>query len=291
MRELDVTTADGRTLRVLDAGPADGAPVLVHNGTPNSRLLYGHDVERAQERGVRMISYDRPGYGGSTRLAGRSVADCTVDVRAIADALGLRRLAVWGWSGGGPHALACAALLEDLVPAVGVLASPAPYEADGLDYFDDMGEQNVEDIKLALEDKPAARAKAELDREEMLAADPAGLTEQMLTLLSAVDAAVMTGEFGSYLVDYFRASLAPGIDGWWDDGEALLAPWGFELAAIRTPVLLMHGRHDRFVPFAHGQWLAEQIPGVETMLSEDDGHLTLTAHHLERLHAWLLERL
>lgn len=177
------------------------------------------------------------------------------------------------------------------MPAVGVLASPAPYEADGLDYFGDMGEQNVEDIKLGLEDKPAARAKAELDREEMLAADPAGLTEQMLTLLSAVDAAVMTGEFGSYLVDYCRAGLAPGIDGWWDDGEALVAPWGFDLAAIRTPVLLMHGRHDRFVPFAHGQWLAEQIPGVETMLSEEDGHLTLTAHHLEPLHAWLLKRL
>jgi pimeloyl-ACP methyl ester carboxylesterase len=291
MRELDVTTPDGRTLRVLDAGPEDGAPVLVHNGTPNSRLLYGHDVERAEQQGVRMISYDRPGYGGSTRLEGRSVADCAVDVRAIAAALQIERLAVWGISGGGPHALACAALLEDLVPAVGVLGSIAPWGADGLDYFEGMGELNVEDIKLAIADKAAARAKCEADREAMLAADAAGLTEQLISLLSPVDAAVMTGEIGQYIVDCVQNGLAPGADGWWDDAEAHLGPWGFELSAIRTPVLLMHGRQDRFVPFAHGQWLATQVPGVEAFLSEEDGHLTLTAHHLDRLHAWLVERL
>ena len=291
MHELDVTTADGRTLRVLDAGPQDGAPVLVHNGTPNSRLLYGHDVERAEAQGVRMISYDRPGYGGSTRLAGRSVADCVIDVRAIAAALRIERLAVWGISGGGPHALACAALLEDLVPAVGVLGSIAPWGAEDLDYFDGMGELHVEDIKLQLADKAAARAKTEVEREAMLQADAPGLTEQLSSLLSPVDAAVMSGELGEYLVDCIHSGLAPGADGWWDDGEAHLAQWGFDLRAIRTPVLLMHGRHDRFVPFAHGQWLAGQIPGVEAMLSDEDGHLTLTAHHLERLHAWLLERL
>jgi pimeloyl-ACP methyl ester carboxylesterase len=291
MRELDVTTPDGRTLRVLDAGPQDGAPVLVHNGTPNSRLLYGHDVERAEEQDVRMISYDRPGYGGSTRLAGRSVADCVIDVRAIAAALRIERLAVWGISGGGPHALACAALLEDLVPAVGVLGSIAPWGAEGLDYFDGMGEANVEDIKLELADKAAARAKMEADREAYVQADAPGLTKELITLLSPVDAAVMTSEFGQYLVDCIRSGLAPGADGWWDDCETFLAPWGFGLPAIRTPVLLMHGRHDRFVPFAHGQWLAAHVPGVEAFLSEEDGHLTLTAHHFEYLHGWLLERL
>ena len=183
-----------------------------------------------------MISYDRPGYGGSTRLAGRSIADCVIDVRAIAGALGIEHLAVWGISGGGPHALACAALLEDLVPAVGVLGSIAPWRAEGLDYFDGMGKLNVEDIKLELADKVAARAKFEADREAMLAADAAGVTEEWITLLSPVDAAEMSGALGEYLVDCIRSGLAPGADGLWDDCEAFLAPWGFELATIHTPV-------------------------------------------------------
>ncbi len=291
MVEHDVATADGRTLRVLEGGAPDGHPVLVHNGTPNSRLLFGPDVQRAGAMGVRLISYDRPGYGCSTRRQGRSIGDCAADVRAIAGALGLDRLAVWGISGGGPHAIACAALLADLVPAVGVLASPAPWGAEGLDYFDGMGELNVEDIRLSLRDPVAARAKCEADRLEMLGQELPALMEYLETLLAPVDAAELSGELGQFLIDTVRSGLAPGADGWWDDDVALHADWGFDLAQIGTPVLLMHGRQDRFVPFAHGEWLARRIPGVETRLSDDDGHLTLIAHHLDDLHRWLLERL
>jgi pimeloyl-ACP methyl ester carboxylesterase len=110
-------------------------------------------------------------------------------------------------------------------------------------------------------------------------------------LLSAVDAEALTGELAEYLVASWRSGLAPGADGWWDDGLADMKPWGFEFDTIRIPVLLLHGRHDRFVPFAHGQWLAERIPGVRAELSEDDGHLTLTDRHLEQVHGWLLEHL
>jgi pimeloyl-ACP methyl ester carboxylesterase len=102
---------------------------------------------------------------------------------------------------------------------------------------------------------------------------------------------VLTGELAQYLVDCPRSGLAPGSDGWWADDMALLARWGFELDSIRTPVLLRHGRHDRFVPFAHGEWLARHITGVEAELTDDDGHLTLTVRHLEQIHDWLLERL
>ena len=126
MEEHAVITGDGRTLKVLERGDAAGRPVLVHNGTPNSRLLYDDSVASAQQRGIRLISYDRPGYGGSSPHPGRSVADCAQDVRAIAGALRIDRLGVWGVSGGGPHALACAALLADLVPAVGVLVTVEP---------------------------------------------------------------------------------------------------------------------------------------------------------------------
>ena len=94
-----------------------------------------------------------------------------------------------------------------------------------------------------------------------------------------------------YLVDCTQSGLAPGAEGWWDDGVALNEPWGFELESIRTPVLLYHGRQDRFVPFGHGEWLAGHIPGVQAQLTDDDGHLTLTERHLEQIHAWLLERL
>jgi pimeloyl-ACP methyl ester carboxylesterase len=123
MQEHDLVVRDGRALKVLEDGDRLGRPVLVHNGMPNSRLLFAGDVESARKYGIRLISYDRPGYGGSTRQPGRTVADCAEDVRAIAAALGLDRLAVWGVSGGGPHAIACAALLPDLVACVGVLAS------------------------------------------------------------------------------------------------------------------------------------------------------------------------
>lgn len=278
-------------LRVLERGHPDGKPVVVHNGTPNSRLMYDPDVRLAERQGIRLISYDRPGYGGSTAQPDRTVADCAHDVRAIAAALGIGRLAVWGISGGGPHALACAALLPDLVSAAGVLASVAPWGADGLDYFAGMGELNADDTRLLLEDRPAARAKCEQDRLEYLELSAEQLHDRLKTLLSPVDAAVLTGELAQYLVDCTQSGLAPGAEGWWEDEVAFLEPWGFKLESIRTPVLLHHGRQDRFVPFGHGEWLAGRIPGVQAELTDDDGHLTLTERHLGQIHTWLLERL
>jgi pimeloyl-ACP methyl ester carboxylesterase len=290
-REHRVAVGDGRELKVLERGDSGGRPVLAHGGSPNSRLISEPNARLAERQGIRLISYDRPGYGGSTPQPGRTVADCAKDVRAVAAALGIERLAVWGISGGGPHALACAALLPDLVPAVAVLACPAPWGAEGLDYFAGMGEQSVEDVRLFLEDRAAFRAKGELDRLEYMEASAQQLHEVMKTVLSPVDAAVLTTEFAQHLVNVIRSGLAPGAEGWWEDEVAFMEPWGFELKSIRTPVLLYHGRHDRFVPFAHGEWLAGQIPGVQAKLSDDDGHLTLVSRHLERIHAWLLERL
>ena len=291
MIEHTVIAFGGRALRVAEYGDPDGRPVLVHHGTPACRLLFDQDVDRSCRQGIRLISYDRPGYGGSDRLPGRLVVDCAADVRTIAEALGIDRLAVWGISGGGPHALACAALLSDLVPAVAVLASPAPWGAAGLDYFAGMGELNVDDTRLQFEDKPAARAKVEADREEMLRTDPEQFAEMMRTLLGPADKSVFTGELAEFLVITTRVALAPGADGWWDDSEAELVPWGFELDAIQTPVLLWHGHQDRFVPVGHGQWLTDHIPGVEAHLPHDDGHLTLTENHLEEINSWLLKRL
>jgi pimeloyl-ACP methyl ester carboxylesterase len=285
-----IETPDGRTLAVTEGGDPDGVPVLAHQGTPNSRLQYGPDVAVAREHGVRVITYDRPGYGESTPQPGRTIADCAKDARAILGGLGIDRALSWGHSGGGPHVLACAALLPDVIPAAASLASPAPWGAEGLDWLDGMGELNAEDHKLFLKDKVAARKKLESDRVEMLGATAEHTREMIKTLVSPADAAVFTPELAQYFVASAEAGLAPGGEGWWEDAVALVDPWGFELADISIPVLLLHGQQDRFVPFGHGVWLAAQIPGVEARLTDDDGHLTLPVHHLGEVYDWLLER-
>lgn len=285
-----VSTPDGRTLAVSDTGDPGGRPVLVHMGTPNSRLLYEPIAADAAAHGLRLISYDRPGYGGSTPHPGRSVADCAADVRAICGALGLGRVAMWGISGGGPHVLACAALLPDLVVAAASLASLAPYGAEGLDWFAGMGQDNADDIRLFFSDRGAARAKTEQDRAGLLAASASDLLQTFKTLLTPADAAVLTGDLAAYLARCNQHGLAPGSEGWWEDSCALGGAWGFDLAGIRVPVLLMHGREDMFVPFGHGEWLAAHIPGVQARLLREDGHLTLLEHRIGEVHAWLSER-
>jgi pimeloyl-ACP methyl ester carboxylesterase len=241
-------------------------------------------------RGLRLVSYDRPGYGGSSPQPGRTVADCAGDVRAICAALSIDRLATWGISGGGPHVLACAALLPDLVTAAASLASPAPYDAEGLDYYAGMGQANVDDDRLFFTDQAAARAKMDKDREELLAASPEDAAKAIESLLTPTDAAVLRGELAEYLVFSGQAGLAPGSQGWWDD-NCMIEPWGFELADITVPVLLLHGRQDMFVPFGHGEWLAAHIPGVAARLLDDDGHLTLLQNRVPEVHAWLAEHL
>jgi pimeloyl-ACP methyl ester carboxylesterase len=285
--ERIISVADGRQLRLEVAGDADGKVVLVHHGTPGSRLLLPAHVADAEARGIRLVGYDRPGYGGSDRQIGRGVGDAVADVRAIAAALGVEHLSTWGISGGGPHALACAALAPDLVVAAASLASPAPYGAPRLDYFSGMGELNIEDFKLCLVDPPAFERKSAVEREELLAATPDDLLKQWATILSDIDAKAATGELAHFLIESMQSGLGPGAEGYVDDGFAFVRPWGFDPADIGIPVLLWHGRHDRFVPFAHGQWLSLQIPDVEAHLSGADGHLTLV-DKVGSVHEWLL---
>ena len=285
-----IDTPDGRTLGVEEAGDPAGFPVLVLHGSPGSRLLAAAWCRDAEQRGIRLLSYDRPGYGASTAQPGRSVADCADDVRTISSALGIDRLAVWGISGGGPHALACAALLPGLVSAVGTLASVAPYGQDDLDYFAGMGQDNVDEVKIYLADPAAAREKSRADREGMIATEPAEMHELLSTLLSPVDREALTLEIATELVASTRVGLAPGDQGWWDDGEAHLKPWGFDFAEITVPVQLWHGHQDRFVPVQHGQWLASRIPGVDAHITDNDGHVTLGANRVPELHAWLVQQ-
>ena len=170
--------------------------------------------------------------------------------------------------------------------AAASLASLAPYGAEGLDYFAGMGQENVDDIRLFLADEAAARAKTDADREELLAMSPEDTATAFESLLTPTDAAALRGELAEYLTSSERDGLAPGSQGWWDD-NCMSKPWGFDLASITVPVLLLHGRQDMFVPFGHGEWLAAHIPGVEARLLDDDGHLTLMQNRVPEVHAWL----
>ena len=283
-----IATAEGRTLAVHSDGDPAGFPVVMHHGTPSSGLLYERHVELAHEQGIRLVGYDRPGYGGSAREPGRSVSDCAADVDAIADALRLDRFATWGISGGGPHALACAALCDRRLVAAASLAAVAPQDAEGLDWLAGMGDENHVEFGHAAAGEEQLRTYLAAEAEEIRAAGPERLVAVMETLLGPEDRAVLSGAFVEYLLKADRHALADGVDGWVDDDLAFLAPWGFELSSIDRPVLLLHGDDDRFVPVAHGRWLADHIPGVEARIDAADGHLTLIERRLREVNEWLL---
>jgi pimeloyl-ACP methyl ester carboxylesterase len=278
-------------LETHESGDPDGPAVFYQHGTPASGLLHPGYERSARELGIRLIGYDRAGYGGSARQSGRRVVDAAADLDALADELGVDRFATWGISGGGPHALACAARCSDRLVAVGCLAAPTPYGADGVDWFAGMGQENLDEFGAALESEDALRRYLEPQATGLLAASPEDLREEMATLLGDADREALTGELAEHLLESSAHGLAGGFDGWLDDDLAFVAPWGFELDEIRRPVLLVHGRDDRFVPASHGEWLAERIPGVEARITDDDGHLTLMELRVHDVHTWLLAHL
>ena len=264
--------------------------VLVQVGSPNAGVLYDYWVEDAAGRGLTSIAYDRPGYGGSSGHPGRTVADCAADVRRLSEVVGFDRCVVWGYSGGGPHALACGALIDDLVAAVAVIGSPAPFDAPGLDFLAGRSDEDREDYELFLSDRAEWERRGEQQRDELLAMNAGELAEHWSAGMSAADAAALHGEFGVWLHRAAQAALTAGIDGWTEDDIALFhSPWGFDPASISIPVKVWHGQEDRLMPFAHGRWLAETIPGAQAELRDDDGHLTVVARRIGEVHEWLAQ--
>jgi pimeloyl-ACP methyl ester carboxylesterase len=267
-----VRSADGRQLAVRVSGNPAGHPVVYLHGTPGSRVGPFPRGRVLYELGVRLISFDRPGYGGSDRQKGRQVADVAYDVEAIADKLGLGRFAVVGRSGGGPHALACAALLPSRVTRAGVLVPLAPREAEGLDWFAGMAESNVREFTMATAEpellvamlaQVAARVKV----------DPTSLVPALGPEMPEADRRVVADKgIRQLLMKNFAEALRDSAEGWIDDNLAFCGPWGFEVSDIRAPVLLWHGENDVFSPVAHTRWLAGRIPGAELWVGSVAGH-------------------
>jgi pimeloyl-ACP methyl ester carboxylesterase len=258
-------------------------PVIVHHGTPGSGLLY----EKWQMEGVDLIGFDRSGYGDAPRRHGRSIADVADEVRALADKLGLEQFATWGISGGGPHALATAALLPDRCVACAAIASPAPYDAEGLDWLAGQGEANLVEWQAALQGEMQLRPLLEQEWGALSAAGAAGLRDGLATLLSEADREVLQGG----VADFLHASMlgAEGVSGWVDDDLAFVRPWGFDLGSISCPVLIRHGEQDRFVSADHSRWLAARIPGAELHITATDGHLTLYERGVPEVQDWLVQ--
>jgi pimeloyl-ACP methyl ester carboxylesterase len=288
---MDVATPDGRTLRVVEAGAPDGPVVVAHHGTPGSGAFFRLERESADRLDLRLIAYDRPGYGGSTRQEGRSVADAAADVAAILDSLGVERFATYGVSGGGPHALACAALLPERCVAAATVAGAAPADAPDLDFMAGMGEGNVAEFGAALEGTGALTENVTSQAEGILAATPEQLADALRPHLSEVDAKALTGELATFLLETIRAGLDPGIQGWLDDDLEFVKPWGFDLGSIGVPVLVSQGEQDKMVPPGHGRWLGENVAGAEARIFPEEGHLTLTVNRIGDVHAWLKNRL
>ena len=289
MSELDVALRDGRTLHVYDEGDPNGNVVVQHHGTPGSGLSYPPDLELARERGLRIVSYDRAGYGGSTPHPGRRVADVVPDIEDVLDELGIERYAAFGGSGGCPHSFACGALSARCIAAAAI-ACPAPYEAEGLDWLAGQGEQNQEEWAAALAGPEALEPYLEHEAAEVRAATPEQIKEVLATVLPPVDAAVLTGDRAEHSKRGMDRALEHGIAGWRDDDLAFMHPWGFELDEIRVPTLLWQGVQDKMVPVAHAHWVAERIPGVEAHISEEDGHLSIAVGRLGEILDWLFDR-
>jgi pimeloyl-ACP methyl ester carboxylesterase len=275
--------SDGRTLEYADTGPASGGTLVFHHGTPGSGSQTRYLRSACAERGLRLVTPTRAGYAQSTRREGRSVADVAPDTAALLDHLGIDRALVGGASGGGPHSLACAALLPDRFAASLVVAGVAPYDSPGLDFLAGMGDDNITEFSAALAGEGPLREFLEGEIPGLKEATAAGLIRALQSLLPAVDVAALTGDVGEDLAGGMVHAVSTGIDGWFDDDYAFLKPWGFDLASIAVPVSLWQGDQDLMVPFAHGAWLAGALPTARVHLEAGQGHLSISVASIGRM--------
>jgi pimeloyl-ACP methyl ester carboxylesterase len=298
-----ITRPDGRDIDFLVVGPAGGLPLVLHEGTPIGLVLYPPTVQAALMRGLRVILAARPGYEGSTPRPGRRVVDVAQDTAAVLDELGADTFVTAGWSGGGPHALACAAALPGRCLAAASIAAVAPHAAKGLDWLAGMGPENIAEFGAAVGGEAALTTF--LDHQAVMLGTLTGesVAKSLGGLVIEADQAVLTGEFADYVAAGLRASVNSGIAGWRDDDLAFVRDWGFSLgwepsggepsggeppggeppAQTAAPVAVWQGDQDRMVPFAHGQWLAANIRGARVHLMPGDGHLSMTVSAFDRI--------
>lgn len=278
-----LTLPDGRVVEVFLGGDPAGFPLVMHHGTPADATTFADWHESCQARGLRLICASRPGYAALTRLAGRSVADVATDTSAILDWLGHTKFMTAGWSGGGPHALACAALLPDKCAAAATLAGVGPFGADDLDFLAGMGPENVAEFGAALQGEEALRLWMQENAELFRTVSGEALAEAFGGLVPEVDKDVLVGGYANQFAAVIRRALEHGFDGWIDDDLAFTQPWGFSVGDIRIPVTVWQGELDLAVPFAHGRWLLSTIPGAQGQMVPGHGHFSLVTRYRDEV--------
>ena len=270
---------DGRTLDVLVGGDSTSDIALVcHHGTPSDSTLWVDWHQDALVRKLRLVSVTRPGYAASDRKPGRSVSCVAKDVSDVLDALGIDTFLTIGWSGGGPHALACAALLPERCIAVSVLAGVGPHGEPDLDSLSDMGPENIEHKKIAIQGEGPLREWAKVNAAAWFTIADEDLAAALGGLVPEIDVYALNEQGQAKIwASSIRRCLQNGIDGYIDDSLVFCKYWGFKPADIRSPVTIWQGDLDLMVPFTHGQWLIKHIPNAKGMLEIGHGHISLIA--------------
>ena len=266
---IDATTTldDGRTLAFTDIGSSDGPVVFYCHGAPGGRLeLVGLDAAFA-EVGVRVVTPDRPGYGGSTPLAGRTTASWAADIAALANRIGVDRFGVMGLSSGGPYAVACAALLSDRV--CGAVIAAGNTDMSWPDAR--AGYLESELTIMALDDEDAAVAYCI----ERYGADGSRFFDGEMDLGATDNAWLADPDNSAALFAAMGEAFHQGVTGYAHDITVQGRTWTFDPGSISMPVIVAHGEDDQLVPIAHSRHTASLIPGAELRIIPGRGHLSL----------------
>lgn len=276
-----LTLPDGRDVDVFVGGAPDGFAVVMHHGTPSDATTFADWEDSCRSRGIRLICVSRGGYATSERLAGRDVAHAATASADVLDQLGIGEFVTLGWSGGGPHALACGALLPDRCLAAATLAGVGPYGMPDLDFLSGMGQENIDEFGAAVAGESALRAWMIEFGEPFRRVTAPEIAEALGGLVPQIDVDVLNDGYAEQLASGSRRALQHGLDGWIDDDLAFTQAWGFDVSDIDVPVTVWQGDLDLMVPFAHGTWLVDHIPGAAARMVTGHGHISLGTRHRE----------
>lgn len=284
-----IEAPDGRVIEIATCGEPSEPTVFFHHGSPGAAATMKMLVPLSESGRIYLVTMSRAGYGKTSPRTGRNVASIVDDTRAVLDALGRQRYVSLGWSGGGPHALACAALDAPRCTGAISLAGVAPMDAD-FDWTEGMGQENVDEFSLAKAGGPAYEAHVVEAAARLGTATADNVIELFHGLLSEPDLkALDRHDVREQFAGATSLSFERGWSGYFDDDRAFFSPWGFDPTSISVPVQIWYGDEDLMVPPSHGKWLASHLPTAQAHHFSSEGHLSLYTNHFNEVALSLTE--